>query len=338
MAATSLRRLYAALALLATACALMLAAPGPAAYADPSSEGGSKKLQDALESAAKGQADAIQKLNASRKRQADLQQVVVQAQAGAKALESQVGVIANRSYRLGRTSTASMLLDSRSPDVFLERVERLDMMAQVDGSTLKRYQDDLAEAQQAKADIDREVGEQQKQVAALGKKKKEAELALASIGGGAAGSGFLDPGSPLAKAAPRNSDGSWPQEGCTINDPTTSGCITPRMLNAYQNARAAGFTHYTACFRQESKGEHPKGRACDFSAHSSGFVDVAATGADKDYGNRLAAYFIKNADRLGVLYVIWYRQIWLPGSGWKAYTATGGPAAVHTNHVHLSVL
>jgi hypothetical protein len=211
-------------------------------------------------------------------------------------------------------------------------------MAQVDGSTLQRYQADLNTAQQAKADIDREVAEQQKQVTALGRKKKEAERALASIGGGAAGSGFLDPNSPLAKAAPRNSDGSWPKEGCTVNDPTTTGCITPRLLNAYQNAKSAGFTHYVACFRHQDSGEHPKGRACDFSAHASGFVDEAATGADKDYGNRLAAYFIKNADRLGVMYVIWYRQIWMPGTGWKAYSATGDPAAVHTNHVHLSVL
>jgi hypothetical protein len=338
VAATSLRRLNAALVLLATACALMLAAPGQAAFAAPGSEGGSKKLEDALESAAKGQADAIQRLNSSQRRQADLRKTVLAAQAGAKALEAQVGVIANRSYRLGRSSTATMLLDSSSPDVFLERVERLDMMAQVDGSTLQKYQDDVATAQQAKADIDREVAEQQKQVAALGKKKKEAQLALASIGGGAAGSGFLDPHSALAKPAPRNSDGSWPKEGCTVNDPTTDGCITPRLLNAYQNARAAGFTHYIACFRHQDSGEHPKGRACDFSAHASGFVNEAATGADKDYGNRLAAYFIKNADRLGVLYVIWYRQIWMPGTGWKAYSATGDAAAVHTNHVHLSVL
>jgi hypothetical protein len=338
VAATTLRRLYAALALLATACALMLAAPGSAAYAEPSGESGGKKLEDALESAAKGQADAIQKLNASKKRQSDLQKLVAQSQAGAKELEAQVGVIANRSYRLGRTSTTTMLLDSSSPDIFLERAERLDMMAQVDGSILKRYEDDLSAARQAKADIDREVTEQQKQVTALGKKKKEAELALAGIGGGATGSGFLDPNSPLAKAAPRNSDGSWPKEGCTINDPTTTGCITPRMLNAYQNAKSAGFTHYVACFRHQDSGEHPKGRACDFSAHSSGFVDEAATGADKDYGNRLAAYFIKNSDRLGVLYVIWYRQIWMPGTGWKAYSATGDAAAVHTNHVHLSVL
>jgi hypothetical protein len=39
-----------------------------------------------------------------------------------------------------------------------------------------------------------------------------------------------------------------------------------------------------------------------------------------------------------VMYVIWYRQIWLPNTGWRKYSATGDPAAVHTNHVHLSVL
>jgi hypothetical protein len=38
-----------------------------------------------------------------------------------------------------------------------------------------------------------------------------------------------------------------------------------------------------------------------------------------------------------VLYVIWYRQIWLPGSGWRSYTGCCGPSAEHTNHVHLSV-
>jgi hypothetical protein len=65
---------------------------------------------------------------------------------------------------------------------------------------------------------------------------------------------------------------------------------------------------------------------------------VAATGSDKTYGNNLAAFLVKNADRLGVMYVIWYRQIWMPGDGWKAYSPSGGPSVVHTNHVHLSIL
>jgi hypothetical protein len=110
------------------------------------------------------------------------------------------------------------------------------------------------------------------------------------------------------------------------------------LLNSYQQARAAGFKRYTSCFSQRSSGEHPKGRACDFSANASGFQNVNASGGDRAYGDRLAAYFVKNASRLGVMYVIWFRQIWMPGTGWRSYSGSGGPSATHTNHVHLSVL
>jgi hypothetical protein len=108
-------------------------------------------------------------------------------------------------------------------------------------------------------------------------------------------------------------------------------------VHAYQEARLAGFTRYTACFRHQSFGEHPKGRACDFSVTPGGFAGTSATGGDKAYGDRLAGWLMANASRLGVLYVIWYRQIWFPGLGWRTYTRCGGDAAsCHTNHVHLS--
>ena len=337
MAAVILRRLSAVLALLIAASVLWVGVVSSPAMADPD-EGGSKTLADALESAAKGQADAIQKLKASKKRQTELQNTVKTSQASAKQLEGQVDEIVNRTYRLGRTNTMSLLLNTSSPDEFLERVQQIDMLAQLDGKILQQYRDDVNEAQAAKAAVDQEIVEQQKQVAALTKKKKEAELALGSVGGGGAAGGFVSVNSPLAQPAPRNSDGSWPKESCTVDDPTTTGCITPRTLHAMQQAKSAGFTHYVACFRHQDSGEHPKGRACDFAAHSTGFLDEAATGADKTYGNNLAAYFIKNADRLGVMYVIWYRQIWMPGTGWKAYSPQGGPSVVHTNHVHLSML
>ncbi len=171
----------------------------------------------------------------------------------------------------------------------------------------------------------------------MAKKKKDAERALASVGGRPAG-GYINPNSPLAKPAPRNSDGSWPKESCTIDDPTTGGCITPRTLHALNQAKAAGFKRYVSCHRSSGGGEHPKGRACDFAAAAGGFENRSATGGDKTYGNNLASFFIKNANRLGVLYVIWYRQIWMPGTGWRSYSGGGSPAADHTNHVHLSML
>jgi hypothetical protein len=336
VAATLLRRIGAACVLLVTASAIaVVGLTGPAA-ADP--EGGSKTLRDQLESAAKGYSDAKIKLAASQTRQKQLQTTMELAQSSAKTLVGQIQVIADRSYRFGRFSTASLLLNSTAPSDFLERVYRLDSMAQLDAQTLADYKRDVDLATAAKAAIDVEIQKQAAEVAVLAGKKKQAEQALAAVGGGAVTGGFVSANSPLAKPAPRNSDGSWPKESCTVNDPTTSGCITPRLLNAYQQAQAAGFTHYTSCFSKRDSGEHPLGRACDFSAHATGFANVAATGADKDYGTRLAAFFIKNADRLGVMYVIWYRQIWMPSTGWRAYSATGAPNVVHTNHVHLSIL
>ena len=329
------RRLTTAVTLLATAAVLLAGAPVSAAPPDP--EGGTKQLRDALESVAKGHVEATNKLQNSQKQQRQLTERLTQAQATAAQLETQVGAVAAKSYRLGRLSGMTMLLNSSSPDAFLERVVRLDMMAKVDGKALTRYKRAVDEAEAAKRGIDLAVKEQANQVTVLAKKKLEAERALASVGG-AKGRDVLGTNSAAAKSAPRNSDGSWPGEGCTVKDPTTSGCITPRLHNALQQARAAGFRRYTSCYSVRSSGEHPKGRACDFAAAPGGFENVNASGGDKAYGDNLAGYLVRNASRLGVMYVIWYRQIWLPGSGWRSYSGSGGPNATHTNHVHLSVL
>lgn len=66
--------------------------------------------------------------------------------------------------------------------------------------------------------------------------------------------------------------------------------------------------------------DHPKGRALDFMT------------SNKKTGTALAQDVIRNAKRWNVKYVIWYRYIWHPGRGWKAYN---GPSA-HTDHVHVS--
>lgn len=337
MAATLLRRLQAVLAILIALAMLPVATP--AAHAAPNDEGGSKTLRAALESAAKGHVEAKNSLENSKKRQKALAASLVQAKLKATQLQGRVGEVANRSYRQGRYTAMSMLLNSASPDAFLERALRLEQMAQVDGKALTGYLTAVTTAERAKRGIDQEIKEQRKQVTVMAKKKQQAEQALAASGGGAASGGFINANSPLAKAAPRNSDGSWPKETCTINDPSEGeGCITPRTLNAYQQARAAGFKRYTECFSKRSSGEHPKGRACDFAAASGGFENVNASGGDRTYGDNLAAYFVKNASRLGVMYVIWYREIWHPGTGWRAYGGKGGPSGTHTNHVHLSVL
>ncbi len=155
------------------------------------------------------------------------------------------------------------------------------------------------------------------------------ELDCAKLGGG------------TANPAPKNPDGSWPTEGCTVvPDPTTSaGCLTPRTLNMVNSAKGAGYNNYVACWREQSWGDHPEGRACDFAVEPDGFGGDA-TGPAKDYGNRLAAWGVANADTIGVKYVIWYRQIWTPDQGWHPYSHPSGgsnSSLDHTNHVHISM-
>lgn len=311
------------------------AAPSPGPTGAPN-EGGSPSLRDVLEAAAKGHIQAKARLDSSRRRQLGLNLELRQVQARLAKLTEEVGVVAAESYRMGRLTPVTMLLNSASPDLFLERAAGLDLIAQREGRAVTALAKARNQLARAKAALDAEIVEQQKQLAIMAKRKREAERALAAVGGLPTG-GYVNINSPLAQPAPRNPDGSWPTESCTVDDPTTSGCITPRMLHALQQARAAGFTRYVSCYRSGGSGEHPKGRACDFSASRDGFANVSATGGDRTYGNNLAAFFVKNASRLGVLYVIWYRQIWMPGTGWRSYSGGGSPAADHTNHVHVSV-
>lgn len=332
------RSLLAALAAVAVLLGSGVAAGPAAAVPSPNApnEGGSKQLRAALEAAAKGHIEAQNKLENSKRRQKALAAQLTDIEGRLVGLSAQAGEVAAQSYRMGRLTATSMLLASADPNDFLKRAAELDVMAQRDSKRLRELADAKAQAAEAKLAIDAEVREQAKQVAVQARKKKDAEVALAKVSSGA-GSGFNGTSSS-AKPAPRNSDGSWPSESCSVEDPTpASGCITPRTLHMLQQAKSAGYKRYASCHRSGGGGEHPKGRACDFSAASGGFEDKTATGGDKAYGDSLAAWAKNNANRLGIMYVIWYRQIWMPNTGWRAYSGGGSPAADHTNHVHISM-
>ncbi|MEE6262267.1 coiled-coil domain-containing protein [Plantactinospora sonchi] len=314
------------------------AAPAPLGYAPGDiDEGGTDDLREQLEKASKGYVDAKTKLDRSVKRQKELTEQLGTLRTEVTARSQQVAEMAGVAYRTGRLGQVSALLSSGSPASLLDRAAALDKVAANENRALRDLRATLDAETEAKAELDREIREQRKQVEVMETRKKQAERALAAANSGGASGGVSGGNSASARPAPRNSDGSWPAESCSVNDPTPAdGCITPRTLHALNQAKAAGFTRYVSCFRSGGSGEHPKGRACDFAAQKNGFGGVA-TGGDRTYGNNLAAYFVKNADRLGVLYVIWFKQIWLPSSGWRAYNGGGDPSSDHTNHVHLSM-
>jgi peptidoglycan DL-endopeptidase CwlO len=324
------------LAPVAATVMLLVLTASPATAEPVDDEGGTRSLREQLDEAATAYQDAKVELENSQERELRLEVRLGALEGERTELVEQVQLVAATAYRTGRVGAFAALLNSSSPDMFLERAVAVDMIAKREQEMLANLRTVSEQIEEQKAELKAEIGRQQEEVNKLEAAKKQAEDALFAIGGGASGQ-FEPYESPDAAPAPRNSDGSWPRESCSENDPTTSGCVTPRMLHAYNEARIFGFTRHTGCYRSGTFGEHPLGRACDFSAFSSGFGRVA-TGSDKEYGDRLASFFVHNADALGVHYVIWYRQIWFPGSGWRSYGgADGTPSGDHTDHVHVSI-
>lgn len=309
-------------------------APGGGGVGDD--EGGTAALRKKLDQAASGYNNAKAKVAASQKRQKTLVKQIAETEKKLAALTSEAQHLGAAAYKGGNPDPLTVLANSGSVDEFAAKASYVDTISRQTNGTLHELTATQKKLATQRKQVDKELKTQQAQEKTMAKRRKDAEAALVEAGGGNNSAGFLSGTSAAAQPAPRNSDGSWPTESCSIDDPTSEGCLTARMLHTYNEARSDGFTHYTHCFRQASFGEHPKGRACDFAADTGGFGSTA-TGDSKAYGDRLAAWGVDNADRLGVLYVIWFRQIWLPGSGWKSYSGDGTPSGDHTNHVHISV-
>ncbi|MFE9692600.1 coiled-coil domain-containing protein [Micromonospora sp. NPDC005806] len=315
-------------------------APATAAPSSPTPSGHSPEDEDdpliteAIADANRGYIQAKAKLEKSRKRQVQLALEVRNAQAQLDALSPQVSAIAAQSYRTGRLGAMTMLLESNSPDSFVRRAALLDELNMVNAQKLAEVNAAKNRAEEAKIALDAEVREQQKQANTMAREKAETEKALKLVGGLGFTGGLVSATSPVARIGPgRTADGDWKPESCSEDDPTTSGCVTPRTLHAYKEVKRAGFNRFVGCYRSGGPWEHPKGRACDWSLQKSGFSPWHNNDM-RMYGNNVAAFLIRNADRLGIYYVIWNRQIWFPATGWKSYS---GPSN-HTDHVHMSLL
>jgi hypothetical protein len=306
---------------------------GTAAAADP--EGGTAGLRAELDDAVRGYLDAKAALDASTARQAQLETNLSTAETNFAAGQEKLGAIAASAYRSsGFTDNMIGVISGGDPADFLTRVTLLNGLSAHEHAVVADLVKARDEVTTSKAALEAEIASQTEQVAAMNARKQQAERALWANGGGQETGGFNESSEAIAEPALRNPDGSWPGESCSIYEPVTGGCITPRTAHARDQAIAAGFTNFVTCWRSYNDGgEHPKGRACDFAVGSGG----DAYGADRTYGNSLAAFLFYNADRLGVLYIIWYRQVWLPSSGWRSYSGCCDSSSMHTNHVHLSM-
>lgn len=340
MTATPRRWLVLALAPLFAVALCSVAEPATPARAEPgdttsTADDGDEDplLNDVLDTTGRRYVAAKAAVAKSSKAQLTLAFDVREAEAKRNALLPEVEAIAAQQYKTGTVSTAGFLLSSVDSDDFLQRAISLNEINELNDDKLRDLDQAIDEVSTAKRRLDTEVNAQKKNLAAMQKQKEAAEKALALVGGKGLTGGFVDAKSKVAAPAPRDADGGFAPESCSVDDPTTSGCITPRTMHMYKEVKKAGFSRFVGCHRNGGPFEHPKGRACDWSLQSSGF-SVAHNADMKNYGNDLMAFLVRNADRLGILYVIWYAQIWFPATGWKSYH---GPST-HKDHVHVSML
>ena len=138
-----------------------------------------------------------------------------------------------------------------------------------------------------------------------------------------------------AQPAPRNADGSFPNESCTIHDPTSEGCIKPRLYHALTEARLAGFTRYTHCWRQQSWASIHWARPAT-SRPRGGFGGATeATGRGTEPAGGVVHRELGRSRRD-------VRDLVPPDLdariGWRSYDGCCDAAATDENHVHLSVL
>ena len=120
--------------------------------------------------------------------------------------------------------------------------------------------------------------------------------------------------------------------------PVTGDSITPRMRQV-KDAIDRRFGPFPAigCYRPETSGEHPLGRACDFMLSTGGIMPTAG---NVQRGYQIAAWAQANASQLGIMYIIYRQRIWdirMASSGWVPMADRGSITANHFDHVHISV-
>jgi hypothetical protein len=120
--------------------------------------------------------------------------------------------------------------------------------------------------------------------------------------------------------------------------PVIGDSITPRMRTVKDEVdRRFGPFVDIGCYRAESSGEHPLGRACDFMLSTGGVLPTTQKVA---LGYELASWAQAHASQLGIMYIIYRQKIWdirMASAGWVPMEDRGSITANHFDHVHISV-
>ncbi|MFI7612353.1 coiled-coil domain-containing protein [Nonomuraea terrae] len=227
-------------------------------------------------------------------------------------------------YVGGEPSQPAMLTGNRDPSALLDRMALAQHLVDVQDARVRGYAEVRNAHRQASAEAETRAKDLRRTVEDLGERREKAEKQIEKV------KDRID----LLYTAPgiRRPDGTWvPQL------PDGPDNITPRM-RLVRNLIGDRFEvpYGIGCYRPiQDGGEHPLGRACDFMLSRGGAMPSAA---ELRRGDQIAAWAVKNAERLGIMYVIYRQRIWHVGTGsWRTMSDRGGTTANHYDHPHISV-
>ncbi|MEV7007026.1 hypothetical protein [Streptosporangium sp. NPDC051022] len=239
----------------------------------------------------------------------------------------QIRLLATQRYRTGGVGTLPALMGGGDPAAMLNHLALTQQIVSEQDARLQGFAGVRDTYRDARAAAEKRTAELRASLEELGVQKKRTQKLIAEI------KDRIDRIYPTPGL--RRADGTWvPQL------PSGPDNITPRTRLVRQLIAQRFGPHFgIGCYRVDGGiaggGEHPLGRACDFMLSQGGALPTAAETAR---GEEIAAWTIKNAQRLGVMYIIFRQRIWHVRTGsWRSMSNRGGVTANHYDHVHISM-
>lgn len=229
--------------------------------------------------------------------------------------QAEVAELAAAMYKSGRLAPSVQIMLDSGPASVLHQAALTEYLSRSRAALLRQYRSMAADATAARRDVRQRIAELQRTVEKLeSKKERVARL--------------------IARYAPQAPSSSVSVPG--VGSISAPDAVTARMGRVYSLIKSkfdvpAGIH----CYRPDTSGEHPEGRACDFMLSSGTMPSPARV----QLGYAIASWAKANASELGVMYIIYRQRIWdaRTGGGWESMEDRGSITANHYDHVHISV-
>ncbi|MFC7330632.1 coiled-coil domain-containing protein [Marinactinospora rubrisoli] len=228
-----------------------------------------------------------------------------------EAAREQVQQLAVASYQTGGLEPALTLFVEEEPQDIIDRAMLVDHLAAGNNDRIEQLQQAIARDDKAQESAQEKVEQVQEDLEELEGQREEVQALIADY--------------PVQEmGGPDN--------------------LTPRtrqmrelIVEEFGENRDDGGV---GCYRPDGGwvvGEHPLGRACDFMVNPNGQMP---TQEQMEHGYAIAEWAQENAERLGIMYIIYRQRIWdirRGDEGWRQMSDRGSITENHYDHVHISM-